>query len=404
MADSPYITWYTSDFLNGVASADMTAEQIGVYAVVLNLIGDQGGPIDDDSAWIARRCNISTRRAGMILAELEAMPNKIVRRNGLIGNRRMLAEVQKRDKRSRQAKAAADARWERWREGHKPQLPLEQNGAKKHKKARDPAIPDHADAQPDTKAANGQLSPDYPGDNPKINPEIKTGINSQDPQNSADADANEHGGLARAAVIPESESIQSNDHKTLTVEGDDRSIDRPNDLISLLELVCAAAGYVPTTVTAQAKALDYIKAWRDGGIDFPETVLPTIRRLVHESADPTSSLARFDKQIRHDHARRTGRPKDAPPLKPPPEPILEFEGEAEIMRTVRAKILEHLGPRLYALHCHTVKLSSTEGPNDTIPLIVTHQRASPFRLLDAERTPLIHHIAKQNGFTVVWER
>lgn len=404
MADSPYITWYTSDFLNGVASADMTAEQIGVYAVVLNLIGDAGGPIDDDPAWIARRCNISTRRAGMILNELAAMPNKIQRRNGLIGNRRMLHEVEKRDRRSRNAKAAADARWERWREEHKPQLPLAENAGKKTKKAQKPATPGDADAQNAHNGANEPGSPDYPADNPEINPEKKSEINSQKSQNSADPDANPHGGLARAAVNPESESIQTNDHSTLMVEGAENADARPSDFISLFELVCAAAGYCPTTTTAIAKAHDHVRAWRELGVDFTAVVIPTIQRIVHDSADHTSSLARFDRQIRHEHARSgAAQANGRKPPGPPPEPILHFDDEPELADAIRADVLKAMGPIAYANQAHSIRLAIEpwRSPEELILHVHTRGKWSPF--WDGNNPAMMRHFAQKHGLTDAWK-
>src|SRR3546814_5348741 len=113
MAENPYIKWWTSDFLNGVI--DLTAEEIGVYAVLLALIADRGGPVTDDPQWLARRCGTTTRGFNRIRDRLMDA-GKIERRNGLLGNRRMLAEVTERDKKSKQATDAARSRWTKWHE------------------------------------------------------------------------------------------------------------------------------------------------------------------------------------------------------------------------------------------------------------------------------------------------
>lgn len=409
MADSPYITWYTSDFLNGISAADMTAEQIGVYTVILALIGDSAGPIADDPAWIGRRCNISTRRAGIILAELEAMPNKIVRRNGLIGNKRMLAEVAKRDKKGRQARDAANVKWERWREDHKPQLPFDpdgKNGRKKQQKRQKSAPLVDADASDSHFEENETGSSDYPPDNPKINPRISSHLNSQEREISADPAMRTHL-PSRAGVIPEPESIQTNDQETLEVVQPD-SADRPlgleTDLMKLLEAVCAAAGFAPSPGQRLANAVNTVRQWRDLGVDFDKTVLPVIHRTLADSHDPTSSLLRFDKLVRHEHARAQSRTQaGAPAPRPLEAPRLKLEDETPEMLAFRTDLLERIGSTAYCLYANHIRLAVPATLNGSKPLRVIRNPSKPFRLIDAERAPIVRSLARKHGFTEVWE-
>lgn len=411
MAESPYITWYTSDFLNGIAGADMNAEQIGVYAVVLNLIADSGGPIEDDASWIGRRCNISTRRAGMILDQLAAMPNKIQRRKGLIGNPRMMREIGKRDGKSKTARAAANARWDRWRDEHKPQLPFDgetEKPTKKQRKAQKSAALTDANAQKGETAKNAELSPIYPGDNPEINPEISSHINSEKSQNTADPAMHSHPD-SRAGVIPEPESIQTNNHKThetyaaaQAAPGVDCLVGPDRDLMEWLQRCAAASGYQPISPGAIARAVDQMKDWRASGIDLTETIIPVIQAVTAKAHEPTNSFTRFDKPIRLQHAKLSGAKPGAKP-RPPASPILVFEGEAELMQKVRADLLKRLGEARYCLYANHVRLDAVPTANGTSPLRVTPLPGHGFRyLLDEDRLPIVRAIARAHGFSDVW--
>lgn len=381
MADSPYVTWYTSDFLNGVASADMNAEQIGVYAIILNLIGDSGGPIEDDPAWIGRRCNISTRRAGMIINELAAMPNKLIRRNGLIGNRRMMEEVAKRTKKGRQARDAANEKWRRWRAEHKPQLPLEEPGT-------------------------GSLSRILPGDIPEIKREIKSQIKPDESQKTAKEAVRTHSGLARAGVIPESESEnQTNDQSLLegsrAPESSDRPIGPDRDLFALLNRVSEASGFRPVLPGAIAKAIDHVRQWRDDGIDFETVVIPIIESTMAKSTDETSSLQRFERRIRHEHARQQAQSKE--PTVTPPEPLLEPPDEDPQFRPLRQALLRAMGPVNFAYRFNKVRFDTVNAGDKAVrPLQVTGFTHLTDQLMSGEISIVLRRIARDHGFTTLW--
>lgn len=405
MAESPFINWYTSDFLTGVA--DLTVEQIGVYAVVLTMIADKGAPIDDEPRTIARRCGTTTRACNRVLEQL-AEAGKIRRKNGVIGNKRMLQEVGKRDKKSTQAKAAADEKWRRWRDENKPQLPFGENPETASSEPTEPqnsAKPSDADAQmaenPDPDPRTGKKQPVFS----QFNSQFKSEKNPAEPQNSADPDMRTHPD-SRAGVFPEPESMNQTIDQEPSLDAraqdqSDRSFGDDPDFMECFEAVCQAAGYVPTGLSAQIKAMDHVKAWRSAQIDFALVVLPTIRAVIADSSDPTSSLARFDKRIRHEHARATGNPVDYRPPKPPDPPQLQFDGEPACAQAIRAELLSALGPMTYASLCHSLRLE--EGPGPTGDQKILRAREHFPKFWDAERPRLLSIIAKRHGFVDAWQ-
>jgi len=88
--DQRYIKMWTSDFLAGVV--DLNADETGCYAILLVLMADRGGPLPDDAQWLARRCNMTTRSFNRTVARLIDL-GKIERRNGMLGNQRMMMEM-----------------------------------------------------------------------------------------------------------------------------------------------------------------------------------------------------------------------------------------------------------------------------------------------------------------------
>lgn len=90
---APWVKWEPGAFLNGVFG--LGAEAIGVYAVLLNLIYENGGPIDDNSAVLARRLSMRPTSLEKRLAELVAA-KKIVRVDGVISNARAEIEIEAR--------------------------------------------------------------------------------------------------------------------------------------------------------------------------------------------------------------------------------------------------------------------------------------------------------------------
>ena len=70
----------------------MTLEQKGAYSMVLDMIYDYGGPIPDDSQWIARVCGCSTRKWNQIRQFLIDR-GKIHVGDGMISNDRAIKQL-----------------------------------------------------------------------------------------------------------------------------------------------------------------------------------------------------------------------------------------------------------------------------------------------------------------------
>ena len=81
---------YPADFLNGVA--DLSAEERGVYASLLDMMYDQGGSIIDDPRCLARCSGCSTRRFNQIRNRLLAR-EKLIHRDGRLFNRRVFKSL-----------------------------------------------------------------------------------------------------------------------------------------------------------------------------------------------------------------------------------------------------------------------------------------------------------------------
>jgi uncharacterized protein YdaU (DUF1376 family) len=110
MSGLPWVKWYADKFLNGIA--DLEPNEIAVYAVVLNLIYDAGGPIADDVAKIARRCNMRPTSCAKALEGLQAA-GKLVRSGGAISNDRAEKELKSRQEVSEKSAKSAAERWKK---------------------------------------------------------------------------------------------------------------------------------------------------------------------------------------------------------------------------------------------------------------------------------------------------
>lgn len=94
MSSRPWYKRYPSDFVSGTYR--LTAEEKGVYAVLLDLMYDAGKPIVDDAQELGRVCGCSTRRFNQIKAKL-VEDGKIIVRDGTISNSRFEKQVIKEE-------------------------------------------------------------------------------------------------------------------------------------------------------------------------------------------------------------------------------------------------------------------------------------------------------------------
>ena len=363
MADAPWIKVYTGDFLQGVGAANMTAEQIGVYAVVLFLIAERGAPIEDDRRWLAGRAGCrSTRHCGQIIDKLIDL-GKLESRNGLLGNRRMIEEVGERSKKSDQARSAAIARWH----GDDAELPFDENISNlSSKKTRT------------KKRDNSQLSG------------REKSKKSQSSAISEDADAK----IPSRARATESQNSESNDRTS-------DSLGRGGQIEKAWQAISAAAGFVPTDARRIADAYDLTREWLDAGIDLEGTILPTIRAVISQSQDHTSSLRRFDAKVRHQHARTGASPTKT--YRAPDAPILLFDGEPDGVRPIREALLAHFGHGTYPLMCHRVRFSISEAMGGGQLLQIGDDgTGAATRFKDQIGSGRLAAIARKHGFADAW--
>ena len=377
---APWIKFFAGDFLNGVA--DLQADEIGVYTVILALIWDRGAPIPDDAAWLARRSGLSTRRFNQVRAKLISL-GKLEARNEYLGNRRAIEEVEARDKKSDQTRNAALARWH----GHaEPELPLGE------------------DYLGNNSGKNGKTSQEQI--------DLKTSKSEGKRQKSAnqgDADASSPS-RARAFQRPESRITQPNDSPRTPRDPEpepqpdppaDPELDR-SDLFALLRACSDASGFNPVTPGVIAREIDIVKSWREAGIDFEKVVIPTIRSIIAKSSDPTSSLKRFDRQVRLEYAKVGAAEASGTAYREPPSPILEPEGEDERFRPIRADLLARLGVWAYCTFANPVRFTIEEAGNGDPVMKVEEKHYSSSRLMDGERIPIVRSIAAKHGFPKVW--
>lgn len=359
--------WFTEDFLQGIALANLAADEIGVYAVVLNLIAARGGAIEDDPRWIAARAGCkSTRHANIILTRL-ADTGKISRVDGQITNPRMIAEVQSRTEKSERARAAANERWDRERGN----ISIFQAGKKRDKI------------------------------------EKKAAKNEQDPQETAISDdAKAYATRARDSELRESNlthpigtEVVVDDSEPAGRDGISRIDDQ--DLRALYQAVADASGHNPVSPGQIDRAFRFVQNWRDDGIDFEAVVLPAIRATVAASSDPTRTLGRFDARIRHEHARRKATPMGKA-YKAPASPILTPDDEDEAFQPLRAALLDRLGPNTFATYINPARFiaGGDAGPGRSI--IKIDDKGYHLPLSASDLMPEVRAVAKRLGFTDVW--
>jgi uncharacterized protein YdaU (DUF1376 family) len=88
----PWYKRYPAQFISGTYR--MSAEEKGVYAVLIDLMYDRGGALEDDPRELARICGCSTRRFNAIKASLAERHHKIILDDGWITNPRALEQIE----------------------------------------------------------------------------------------------------------------------------------------------------------------------------------------------------------------------------------------------------------------------------------------------------------------------
>ena len=123
----PYHRRYQGDALQGYRK--LTLEQRGAYTTILDLIYDEGGPIEFNERWLAGELNCSLRKAKALLDELLELRKIYVTRDGKISNHRAEQEIGNALKISR--KRAENGSKRKDNSAEKPEKPSKNNAAVK---------------------------------------------------------------------------------------------------------------------------------------------------------------------------------------------------------------------------------------------------------------------------------
>lgn len=93
MAGRPWFKAYPRDFLRGISK--LSSDEVAAYAVILMLIYEEGGPIEDSPRWIASQIGTGfpTRRWNSVRESLIAKGKLRVTSNGLLTNDRAEVEL-----------------------------------------------------------------------------------------------------------------------------------------------------------------------------------------------------------------------------------------------------------------------------------------------------------------------
>lgn len=110
---NPWFKCYPVDFLNGVA--DLSPNEIAVYTVVLMRMYDEDGPVVDDTARIAHRCNMRIPTCKKAIDSLCAA-DKFAREDGLLVNGKAQEVIENRRGTRAKQQRNAQARWKKERE------------------------------------------------------------------------------------------------------------------------------------------------------------------------------------------------------------------------------------------------------------------------------------------------
>jgi uncharacterized protein YdaU (DUF1376 family) len=113
MSETPYIPFYTSDFLGGTGG--MTAATKGVYITLLCLMYEADGPLTQQYDTLARRCGCTLPAFKRAVQALEDDGKVVVLDDGLWSQKCEKHVAQRRERR-RSATSAAKTRWEKTKE------------------------------------------------------------------------------------------------------------------------------------------------------------------------------------------------------------------------------------------------------------------------------------------------
>lgn len=340
MADAPWIKWFTGDFLGGIGAFNMKADEIGVYAVILNLMAERGSAIEDDRQWLAGRCGCTTRRLNQIIQRLVEI-GKIQIQQGRITNKRMLAEVEYRGAKSDQARQAVEQRWERERQR---ELALEDKNRQKKPRKNEEKTEINRRKNEELSEINQRSFDQFSQNSANSeHTDVSSTVYTMDDTTRARDSEHQRFRIKQTNIEPRNEEARETKKKEPDVRYDDQSFD------TIFGAVCFAAGHSPPDDGID-RSKDYIRRWRDAGISVDDIILPTIQRIMASSPDVvTSSLKRFDREIMGAAAQNSARKaQKAKPL----IPVYEIPEEDRRMVAVRKDIHKKIGSAYPAMATH----------------------------------------------------
>lgn len=393
------------DFL--ARAADLEGDEIALFTIAFFLMLERRGPIGDDMAWLGRRAGISTRRANQIRTKLIDQ-GKWVHRGEMIGDPAALAIVARANARSATNSSNVMKRWER---AGQPELALDdENDGTAPQKRRKSAKPAHTTvsrpAEPEAEIQTGGKNAEKTEIIGRKN-ELKVPLDSEEIEQNQPHPPEIRMSDSHARATPELELDNQTTDSLPDPAPEPRLDDQPIE--AQLAACCTAAGFEPRQQRdadrAVKNAVAQVERWRSDGISFDLIVIPTIRSIMAQTDDPTSSLYRFDRHVRTAHARITATP---PPRKPngarPPDPAarFEFEDEDEKFAAFRRDLCDALGPTNYVRLAHSVRFQQI----DNRPIVRVNVAPGGFgnadhRLKDYDLSALTL-TARRHGFTSVW--
>jgi len=193
----------------------------------------------------------------------------------------------------------------------------------------------------------------------------------------------------RAREEGEEEEVESPPNSTPTTPRED------SDRMHLLEQVCEASGYQPTSAGALDRSLRQVEAWMKEGVDFDEVVIPTIRRVILDDPQPTRTLGRFTKHIAHEHARRNASKAKGSTYRPPKVPLLKREDEPDRMADLRQMLCQVMGANLFAIWFNTLRLE----PDEEMPNRLNIHGHMSTALQQSNTFPTVSAVARRMGYT-----
>lgn len=378
------------DFL--ARCADLEGDEIALFTIAFFLMLERRGPIDDDMAWLGRKSGISTRRANQIRAKLVDQGKWRVRHD-MLADSEAIKIIERHNTRSAVNRSNA---MERWHRDEQPELDL--NERLKSRKRQNSANPDNAIAS----GGSGETAEMRNGDKSGVKAEKNDGKTQEQDRligqgmtenSQSDAEIRIRDSHARAPT-----RLHNQNNTPSSESSEARATTFPNaDLLDLLEAVCEASGFRTTEPNRIADAMTYVKAWHDDGLDFEGVVLPTIRHVIANTTDPTSSLKRFDRRVRLEDAKARASGTTQSTYRPPATPIFEFPEENRLFIAFRKDLAAALGPTIYCALAHDVRMDQVDDRS-----IVRIEGRMANSLKSGDCINKLRHVARKHGFEQVW--